>query len=44
MKVERCNDVLGDESSGNIARAICSTEKIVRRGEGGGEGVDVSRE
>lgn len=29
-KAERCNDVLGNESSGSIASAICSTEKIVR--------------
>lgn len=31
-KINECNDVLGNESSGNIASAICSTEKILRRG------------
>lgn len=32
LKINECNDVLGNESSGNIASTICSTEKILQRG------------
>lgn len=31
-KINECNSVLGNESSGSVASAICSTEKILWRG------------
>lgn len=34
-KINGCNSVLGNESSGSVASAICSTERILWRGRVG---------